>query len=337
MPALRTSLTELTGARRPVQQAGFGGVVPSDLVVSVANAGGIGTVGATLLDAGALGSILDDIDGRTGGVVAANFIPTFFDPEEHGEALDLAARRTRIVEFFYEWPDRELVKRAGAEGALVSWQVGSAEEAEQAVEAGCDLITAQAIEAGGHVRGRVALLPLLAETLPRVDVPVIAAGGIATAAAMAGAMATGAGGVRVGTRMVASAESPFHHDYIQALLAAKAEDSVYTDRFSEFWPNAPHRVLAGSIDRAAASEEPLVGEMELAGDTIPVQRWAGMAPTNATSGEIDAMAQFAGQGVGSIKDVRPAGEIVAELSDGAADLLAGWHREGEVVERANPT
>lgn len=326
MTLLRTELTELTGARRPVQQAGFGGCVANDLAVAVTEAGGIGTLGATLLDAGTLEEMLDDVLERTGGVIAANFIPPFFEPDEHGPTLDVAAQRARIVEFFYGWPDAELIRRAGAEGALVSWQVGSTQEAEAAAEAGCNLVTAQAIEAGGHVRGTVALLPLLAEMLARVELPVIAAGGIATPAAMAGALAAGAAGVRVGTRLVASEEAPFHSRYKRALVEAETEDSVYTDRFSEFWPDAPHRVLRSSIERAAAVEEPVVGEIELAGETVPVGRWAGMAPTDTATGNIEAMALFAGQGVGAVDAIKPAGEIVAELSDGAAKLLGARQR-----------
>ncbi len=87
-------------------------------------------------------------------------------------------------------------------GALAGWQVGSKEEAVAAVEAGCDLVVAQGIEGGGHIRGRVGLLALLGEVLEEVDVPVVAAGGIGTGRAMAAALAAGVSAVRVGTRFV---------------------------------------------------------------------------------------------------------------------------------------
>src|SRR5207248_5682729 len=101
--------------------------------------------------------------------------------------------------------------------ALAAWQVGSLEEAQAAVDAGCDFIVAQGVEAGGHVRGRISLLPLLDEVLPVVGIPVVAAGGIGTARAMAAALAAGASAVRVGTRFVAAVESEAHPHYKEAL------------------------------------------------------------------------------------------------------------------------
>jgi NAD(P)H-dependent flavin oxidoreductase YrpB (nitropropane dioxygenase family) len=110
---------------------------------------------------------------------------------------------------------------------LVSWQVGSAEEARAAVGAGCDQVVAQGTEVGGHVRGRMSLLPLLSEVLDAVDVPVLAEGGIGDARALAAVLAAGADGARIGTRFVAARESGAHPRYVDALIAARPED---TDR-----------------------------------------------------------------------------------------------------------
>ncbi|HEV8163681.1 MAG TPA: nitronate monooxygenase, partial [Actinomycetota bacterium] len=104
-------------------------------------------------------------------------------------AGELAASRARLVEFFWADPDPALVELVHAGGALAGWQVGSVEEAERAADAGCDLVIAQGVEAGGHVRGTVALLPLLAGVLEVVTVPVLAAGGIASARSMAAVLA----------------------------------------------------------------------------------------------------------------------------------------------------
>src|SRR5207244_2196363 len=83
-----------------------------------------------------------------------------------------AAARARVVEFFYDQPDAGLVEIVHRGGALACWQVGSGAEALAAAAAGCDLIVAQGTEAGGHVRGRIGLLPLLGEVLDGVDLPV---------------------------------------------------------------------------------------------------------------------------------------------------------------------
>jgi hypothetical protein len=161
--------------------------------------------------------------------------------------VELAAGRARLVEFFYDTPDPGLISLVHAGGALAGWQVGSVAEARQAVDAGCDLIIAQGLEAGGHVRGAVGLLPLLAEVLEVVTVPVLAAGGITSARAMAAALAAGAAGVRVGTRFVATQESGAHPDYVAALLAAAAEAT------------GPDRGVLGRLAACAAPGAPLGG------------------------------------------------------------------------------
>jgi enoyl-[acyl-carrier protein] reductase II len=98
---------------------------------------------------------------------------------------------------------------------MAFWQVGSRQEAVAAAQAGCDLVVAQGIRAGGHVRGTVGTFPLLEEVLEAVDVPVLAAGGIGTARAMAAALIAGADGVRVGTRFVATPEAGAHPEYVE--------------------------------------------------------------------------------------------------------------------------
>ncbi|MBS1878741.1 MAG: nitronate monooxygenase [Actinobacteria bacterium] len=337
MLALRTALTDLVGCRRPIQQAAMGSTA-NDLVVAVCRAGGIGTVGAPLLAPGRLDEALDDVLARTdgaAGVVAVNFIIPFLDLEAHGPALDIAARRARIVEFFWGQPDPALVERVHAGGALAIWQTGSATEAEQAAEAGCDAVIAQAVEAGGHVRGTVALLPLLAEVVERVAIPVLAAGGISTPRALAGALAAGASGARLGTRFAATREAPFHPRYQAALVEAEAEEAVHSEAFSVFW-DAAHRVLQRSIDRASAGSDPFVGRTTLAGEEIDVQRWTGLVPTADSTGDIEAMPMFAGQGVGAVRAVEPAGEIVERLAGGAATVLAKIRHRDEAVELPAP-
>lgn len=122
------------------------------------------------------------------------------------EAVESAAARADVVEFFYGDPDRELVALAGCRGAVVGWQVGSAAEALQARDAGCGYVVAQGTEAGGHVRGSQPLDDVLADTIAGTDLPVVAAGGIGSATRTAELLNAGAAAVRVGTRFVAANE-----------------------------------------------------------------------------------------------------------------------------------
>jgi nitronate monooxygenase len=319
-PVLTTRFTELVGCSVPLQQAGMGTSDP-ELAVAVARAGGLGMVSGVLLPPARLAETLDAISIPTGGAIGANFlIPFLEDPV----SVDVAAARARVVEFFYGDPDPALVERAHAGGSLVSWQVGSTAEGLAAARASCDLIVVQGVEAGGHVRGRMGLLPLLGEILDLVDVPVLAAGGIGTPRAMAGALAAGADGVRVGTRFVAAAEAGFHGRYIDALIAAEGEDAVYTDVFFAMWPDAPHRVLRSCVEAVQAFEGDVVGEIEFAGERLPVPRFGVASPIRSATGAVEAMALYAGQGVGAVRARQPAAEIVTELAEGAEQLLRRW-------------
>src|SRR5262245_52149139 len=293
------------------------GIATPELVAAVADAGALGMLGAPLLAPPALEAALDQLAARTRGIFGINFLMPFLD----ADCLEIAARRASGGEFFYGDPGPALVARASAFGARVSWQVGSLAEAAAAERAGCDFIVVQSSEAGGHVRGTSSLLPLLSEVLEQCRIPVVAAGGIATARSLAAVLAAGCGGARMGTRFVACAESAAHPEYVKALLAASASDTCLTEAFSVLWPNAPHRVLRSAIEAAQALTEDVIGEMEFAGQSIPVQRLSVLAPTADTRGRIEAMALYAGESVNNLTSVQPAAAIIAELVSGAERLL----------------
>jgi NAD(P)H-dependent flavin oxidoreductase YrpB (nitropropane dioxygenase family) len=211
-------------------------------------------------------------------------------------------------------------------GALAQWQVGSAEEARAAEAAGCDLIVAQGIEAGGHVRGKIGLFALLDEVLPVVSIPVLAAGGIGTGRAMAAALAAGADGVRVGTRLSASEEAGAHPHYVDALIRARPADTALGDHFSYEFPGLPHRALRSSIDAAEAFDGEFVGEMvhPVSGEPTPIHRLEKLAVTKHATGTIEAMPHWAGESVRGVTRRQTAAEIVDELATEAEELLRRW-------------
>ncbi len=315
---LRTRFTDLVGCSLPLQLAAMPGVGTPELVAAVADAGGLAMIGLPMVPPPMVAATLDQLASRTRGAIGMNFLVPFLDRA----ALEVAAPRVKVVEFFFGEPDQELVRAARAGGALVSWQVGSADEARAAVDAGCDLVVAQGDEAGGHVRGSVGLLPTLARVLDAVAVPVVAAGGIGGARQVAAALAAGASAVRVGTRFIASSESGAHPDYVRAVLEATAEDSTLSDVFSVGW-DAPHRVLRSCIDAARAFRGDVVGTTEWGDQQIPVERFSVMSPDRQTSGAVGAMALYAGRSVDDAREVKPARDIVAELMQGAEGLLRG--------------
>jgi len=315
---MQTRFTQLVGCTVPIQLAAMPAIDAPALAAAVAEAGGLGMVGVPTLSGDAVTALLADLRRRTTGAIGVNFLMPFLDRD----CVPAAAGAARVVEFFYGDPERALVDAVHRGGALASWQVGSLAEARAAVDAGCDLVVAQGSGAGGHVRGQIGLLPLLHQVVDAVSVPVLAAGGIATARDLAAVLAAGAAGARLGTRFLLSAESDAHPAYVDALLHASAEDTVLTEAFSAEWPNAPHRVLRSSIAAATALPQDLAGEVEWGGQTLPIPRFGVFAPTKQTRGTIEAMALYAGESVGAITRVQPAGEIVRELVAGAERLLS---------------
>jgi NAD(P)H-dependent flavin oxidoreductase YrpB (nitropropane dioxygenase family) len=177
------------------------------------------------------------------------------------------------------------------------------------------------VEAGGHVRGTTPLLRLLAQVLPAVDVPVVAAGGIGTGAALAAVLNAGAAGARVGTRFLASDESGAHPEYVAALLAASAEDTVRTTAFAEGWPDAPHRVLRAATEHASRANN-VVGQAAYRDQRWEIARWSSQPPTVFTTGDVTAMAMYAGCGVGDISDVTSAARLVDRMMADALPLLS---------------
>lgn len=315
--AINNDFTQLVGCRHPLQNAGMGTASPA-LAYAVAEAGGLGTLSGVGPSVDQLEEIVSGPQVPSGALLAMNFLMPFLDDLA---VIDAVAKHIRLVEFFYGEPQKECVERVHAGGALASWQVGSVEEAEQAVTAGCDLIALQGVEAGGHVRGTRGLFSLLAEVREAVSIPIIAAGGIATARTAAMALACGAQAVRVGTRFVATHESGYHPDYIQAIVDANGDSTEYTEKFSVMWEDAPQRVLRSSIEAAENSREEIVATIKFGDATVDVPKFSFFAPTADTKGDISAMAQYCGQGVGMINNVLPAAEVVSDLMDGAEKLL----------------
>ena len=312
-----TSFTMLVGCRAPIQLAVMGGGTGTPaLAAAVSEAGGLGMISSTFPLP--VSEQLSWVQARTGGPVGVGFFA--FDLPGMTKELELAATSARVVEVFWGDPDPVAVTRIHAGGALAFWQVGSVDEALAAAGAGCDVMVAQGVEAGGHVRGTTPLLTLLAQVVAAVDVPVVAAGGIATGAALAAALNAGAAGARVGTRFLASVESGAHPEYVAALLTASAEDTVRTTVFAGGWPDAPHRVLRAATQHAARAND-VVGQAAYKDQRWQIARWSSQPPTVFTTGDVTAMAMYAGCGVGDISDVTSAARIVDRMMADALPLL----------------
>src|SRR6478735_5492603 len=318
-----SAFCERLGIDIPIVQAPMGGAVGPALAAAVSNAGGLGTLALWGADIDALRRQVRETRAMTSKPFAVNLNLEF--PQE--ERLDACLQEgVPIISFFWREPSA-LVARAKAGGATVLHTVSTAKEARQAVECGVDVVVAQGWEAGGHVRGTVASMPLIPAVVDAVgSIPVIAAGGIADGRGLAAVMALGASGAWIGTRFLASEEVAIHPHYRERLLRAKEDDTIYLEELFDIgWPKAPHRVLRnGTVAAWEAAGRPATGKRPGEGDVIatsksrgPIVRYRSYTPGTDAEGDIDALSLWAGQSVGLVSKLQSAGDIVREIADEA--------------------
>ena len=330
---LRTRLCELLDIEVPIFGAPLGMIAGPELAAAVSNAGGLGIMSFNANPPPVLREEIHRLRRLTDKPFGVNVL--LDGPRLPFPTADVVGvcieERVPLLSFFWGDP-APYVDRAHAAGLKVIDQVGSVAAAQRSVRAGVDVVIAQGVEAGGHVAGQVAtsvLVPRVVDTV--APTPVVAAGGIADARGLVAALALGAQGVVLGTRLLATPEARAHPVYKQRVMEAREEDTVRTTLFGYGWPNAPHRTLRtpfvrewlaeearGSEERA---DEPVVGELRLAGQTVPLPRFASFPPNTDASGEVESMAMYAGQSVGLVREIKPAGTIVRELAAGARDLI----------------
>jgi NAD(P)H-dependent flavin oxidoreductase YrpB (nitropropane dioxygenase family) len=321
-----SGLLERLGVEMPVVQAGMGGGLSGGpLAGAVSAAGGLGTIGFNEPDR--LRTEITRARERTDRPVAVNLLLPF----TRGAHWDAAATADVVVTFWGR-PRRRTDR---------PWlhQVGSVDEARAAVGAGADGVIAQGVEAGGHVRGTVPALELLAQlrsALPGAF-PVLVAGGVADSDDVARALEAGATAAVLGTRFVLSEEANAALAYKQRLMESR--ETVLTQLFGMGWP-APHRVIwneaaerwldrDGSQPRWLSAAQratgpviarlPMSASVRAARSQTPARPFFGpLAPTaDGPRNLLDAGALYAGESVARIHDIRPAAELVRDLAPAA--------------------
>ena len=329
---LRTRMTDEYGAVHPVVSAGMGFVASTpDLAIAVTNAGGIGSLGVALLPVEATRMLIQAVRAATGGgPFNVNLITPYVLP---GQIEVCAEEAVPIVSFHWGNPPRDTIDRLHAAGCRVWEQVGSAEAARRAVYSGVDLVVAQGSEAGGHNFGTMPTLALVPAVVDAVaPAPVVAAGGIGDGRGLAAVLALGAVGAWVGTRFVATREANAHEAYKSRLIEAAGADTVRTSVLGPDMPGFnPYRVLRNSlIDEYEGREaelpadlagEPVIASMAMGPQRIEIHRFSNFIPTPETEGDLSLMAMPAGEGVGLVRSVRGAAEVLEAMVREAAEVL----------------
>ncbi len=315
MATVRTRVCELLGIEQPIVLAAM--VAVPELAAAVSNAGGLGMV--TLTWSTPAGDVVRETAALTDRPFCGNLVLTSDQHHRLDEALEAGLR---IVSFFLGDPAGYVEQVHDAKG-LVLCTVGSAEEGRRAVASGVDVVVAQGWEAGGHVGSQIATLPLVPAVVDAVSpVPVIAAGGIGDARGVAAVLALGAQAAWVGTRFLLAQEMPIHDEYRSRLIhAAETDAQWYPDLYNVGWPDSPHRALRNSTAEMweAAGRPPLERRPGF-GDVLAhfasgeaIVRYEPAPPMAGTTGDIEALSQWAGQSVALAGRSQPAAEILAEL------------------------
>ena len=328
VPSFDTPFCRALALSAPVVQAPVGSAATPALAAAVSNAGGLGMLALTWTAPEAVGERIRATRARTDRPFGVNLVLAWDQRERLRACVE---ESVAVVSTFWGDP-RPYVEAIHGVGALHAHTVGCAEEARRAVDAGVDVIVAQGWEAGGRVRGEVTTLALVPAVVDAVrPVPVIAAGGIADGRGLAAVLALGADAAWVGTRFLLAREASVHPEWRRRIEAASETATVYTTLFDGGWPGAPHRVLRNSMVRAweragrpNAPERP--GEDDVvayAPDGRALARYAADSAVAGTTGDIEALALYAGQSAGVARNVLPADEIVAELTRDAARALSG--------------
>jgi enoyl-[acyl-carrier protein] reductase II len=317
---MRTRLTELLGIEHPVMLAGMGGVSYSALAAAVSEAGGFGCLGASTMGDATMVAEMTAVRDATGKPFGVDLLTAM--PGGMTDQVQLIIDGGAKAFVAGLGVPTEVVEQCHRNGLLVVSMCGKVEHAVRAVEAGCDLVVAQGTEAGGHT-GQVASFPLIPQIVDAVGrhVPVVAAGGIFDGRGLAAALALGADGVWIGTRFIATPEARGVLGYKEKLVASREDQTTVSRAYS----GKTMRVLRNShTDYFDAHPEELkkfpeqlglaygAGVMHLGGDSF-------------TDGvDVDKECYPAGQGVGAITELVPAGELVRRFvaeAEAALDRL----------------
>jgi nitronate monooxygenase len=253
------------------------------------------------------------ISSTTDRPFGVNFVVEHIDWEGFEACLDA---RVPVFTFFRGNPDL-VVRRAKSAGAVVIYQVTTVAEAKAALHAGADVLVAQGIEAGGHV-GPTPLSTLLPAVVGIAgDHPVLGAGGIVDGPSLAAALRLGAAGAWMGTRFLATVESPASAAHKQAIVDARGAATLRSPMWDLIWgrrwPGVEVRAIRNSLtDRWVGRES----EISANRDAISAALDAAIERDDAT--EMDLMA---GAGSGRIHDITPAEALIREIAEDAERVL----------------
>ena len=308
-------LNEILGTEFPIIQGGMANIATGEFAAACSNAGALGVI-------------------ATGGMLRADLLreqihicKSLTDKPFGVNLMLMNPCADEMAQVIVEEGVQVVTTGAGSPGKYIpAWKeagikvfpvVAASILAKRLVNLGADTVIAEGTESGGHV-GEMTTMALVPQVIDTVDVPVIAAGGIADGRQAAAAFALGACGIQVGTCLLASEECPIHDNYKQALLRAKDSDTTVTGRSI----GGPVRVLKNRMAREYLALEKRGATLEeLEKVTLGGLRRA------VFDGDMDHGSVMSGQVAGMLHEIRPLRQIFEELYNGGKAVLEAANRE----------
>ncbi|RMF67557.1 MAG: nitronate monooxygenase, partial [Alphaproteobacteria bacterium] len=300
---IHTPICDLLGIEHPVLLAGMGGVSYAEVVAAVSEAGGFGTLGMAGRSPEEIAAQMRRVKEMTDKPFGVDLLAAL--PEQMEAAADVIIAEGAKAFVSGLGVPAGLIKRFHDAGIIVMSMCGKVAHAVKAAEAGVDVVIAQGTEGGGHT-GQVATMALVPQVIDAVNIPVLAAGGIVDGRGLAAALALGAQGVWMGTRFIASREAHAAAAYKDRLLTAREDETVVTRCYSgkpmrvirnEYvagWEKTPERIQPFPMQVMVSAQQGVINA--ITGVCEPIDPERDCLP--------------AGQGVGALHEILPAGEIV---------------------------
>lgn len=304
---MKTRLCELLKIEYPVIQGGMAWVATAELAAAVSNAGGLGIIAAGGAPADAVKKEIQKAKKLTDKPFGVNVM--LMSPYA-GEVMEMILEEKPAVVITGAGNPGKYIPALKDAGIKVMPVVASVALAKRLEKSGVDAVIAEGTEAGGHI-GELTTMVLVPQICDAVEIPVVAAGGIADARGFVAALALGADGVQVGTKFICASECEAHENYKNAIIKAKDRDAVVTGRSG----GAPVRALKNKLTREYERLEKEGASFE----EIEALGVGGLRRAFA-DGDTEMGSLMAGQSAAMVNEIKPCGEIIAEITENGSVL-----------------
>jgi len=316
----KNRLTEILKTEYPLLQGGMAWVANSDLAAAVSNGGGVGIIAAGNMPPDLLEKEILKAREKTDRPFGLNIMLL---SETSDDAIQLAKEHKVPIVTTGAGSPGKVIKELKPEGTIIIPVVASVALARRVARQGADAVIAEGSEAGGHI-GEISTMVLVPQVADAIDIPVIAAGGIADGRGVLAALSLGAEGVQVGTRFVCCEESTVHQKYKDKILSAKDRSTVVTGQYTGHPVRCIGNRLTAELERLEKENVP-IEDFEKAG--------SGSLRNAVVSGDVDWGSVMAGQSAALVNRTQPAEEIIREMFCEAGETFLSLNKKYHLDDR----